>query len=84
MAKSKRRVVGKYTNVGLRILEGRTQMQVAKLLGISQQTVSKKLRGETAILLSDIGKLSKKMKVPVTYFFKGYEGSPSAFPKKTK
>jgi len=82
MGKSKRRVRGKYTNIGSRIAQDRTQAQLAKMLGISQQTVSKKLRGETAILLSDLEKLAKKMKVSPAWFFEGYDGAPSAFPKK--
>jgi transcriptional regulator with XRE-family HTH domain len=45
---------------------------VAKALGISQQTVSKKLRGETAILLSDLERIARKFKLPVTWFFEGY------------
>jgi hypothetical protein len=46
---------------------------VLSALGISQQTVSKKLRGETAILLSDLERIAKKFKLPVTWFFEGYK-----------
>ena len=56
---------------------GKRQHAIAKALKISQQTVSKKLRGETAILLSDLEKLSKYYKVPVTYFFEPEDLSPA-------
>ena len=79
------RQVGRYTNIGCRIVsKGGTQVKISKMLGISQQTVSKKLRGETAIMLSDLEKLSKRMKVPITFFFEGYEGAPSAMPKRRR
>ena len=71
MAKRKRRIRN-YSRIGTRIAELGTQAFVAKALGISQQTVSKKLRGETAILLSDLERIAKKFKLPVTWFFEGY------------
>ncbi len=64
------RKVRDYTAIGDRITTlGRRQRQIADVLGVSQQTVSKKLRGETAILLSDLEKLGAHYKVPLTYFF---------------
>ncbi len=71
MAKRKRRI-RKYNRIGHRIAELGTQAVVAKALGISQQTVSKKLRGETAILLSDLERIAKKFKLPVIWFFERY------------
>lgn len=71
------RKIRAYTAVGRRIASvGKRQHAIAKALKISQQTVSKKLRGETAILLSDFEKLSKYYKVPVTFFFEPEDLSP--------
>ena len=58
-----------YTEVGRRIAAlGKRQKHIARILGISQQSVSKKLRGETAILLRDLERLSEAYGVPLTYF----------------
>jgi transcriptional regulator with XRE-family HTH domain len=63
------RKVRAYTKVGRRIAElGGRQHKIARVLGVSQQTVSKKLRGETAILLSDLETLARHYRVPVSYF----------------
>ena len=72
------RKIRAYTAVGKRIASvGKLQNAIAKALKVSQQTVSKKLRGETAILLSDLEKLSTYYKVPVTYFFEPEDMSPA-------
>ena len=64
------RKVRDYVLIGHRIVAlGRRQRHIAAVLGVSQQTVSKKLRGETAILLSDIERLAAHYSVPMTYFF---------------
>jgi transcriptional regulator with XRE-family HTH domain len=64
------RITRDYTEVGRRIAAlGKRQTNIARSLGVSQQTVSKKLRGECAILLSDLEMLSKVYGVPLTYFF---------------
>lgn len=64
------RKVKAYTKIGFRMAElGERQRKLAKVLRVSQQTVSKKLRGETAILLSDLERLASYYKVPLTYFF---------------
>ena len=68
----KKRVVRKYNRIGTRLAELGRQVDLAKALGVSQQTVSKKLRGECAIMLSDLERLAKKFKIPVTWFFEGY------------
>ncbi len=69
------RRVRDYTAIGDRITTlGRRQRQIADVLGVSQQTVSKKLRGETAILLSDLEKLGAHYNVPLTYFFEEEPG----------
>jgi plasmid maintenance system antidote protein VapI len=64
------RKVRAYTDVGRRIAAacGR-QREIARVLHVSQQTVSKKLRGETAILLSDLETLSQHFGIPLSYFF---------------
>ena len=72
------RKIRAYTAVGKRIASlGNRQRLLAKVLRISQQTISKKLRGETAILLSDLQKLAKHYKVPLTFFFEPEEMSPA-------
>ena len=65
--------IRQYTRIGHRIAELGRQADLAKALGLSQQTISKKLRGETAILLADLERIAKKFKLPVTWFFEGYE-----------
>jgi transcriptional regulator with XRE-family HTH domain len=68
----------KYTKVGRRIAAlARRQKDIARTLGISQQSVSKKLRGETAILLSDLEALSEAYNVPLTYFFEEGPAEPA-------
>ena len=64
------RKVRAYTPLGARIAAlGKRQRELARVLRVSQQTISKKLRGETAIMVSDLEKLGKHYKVPLTYFF---------------
>lgn len=73
----KRRRVCAYTEIGRRIAAlGKRQRHLAAVLSVSQQTISKRLRGETAILLSDLEKLGKHYDVPLTYFFEEEESSP--------
>jgi transcriptional regulator with XRE-family HTH domain len=63
------RKIRDYSAVGKRIAAlGVRQVDLAKALGVSQQTISKKLRGETAIFLSDLEKLAKKFKRPICFF----------------
>ena len=64
------RKVRAYTPLGVKIAAiGKRQRELARVLRVSQQTISKKLRGETAIMVSDLEKLGKHYKVPLTYFF---------------
>ena len=73
-----RRGVAAYTPIGRRIAalgRGR-QRELAKVLGMSQQSVSKKLRGETGLLVTDLVRLSRHYGVPPGYFFKDYEQEP--------
>jgi transcriptional regulator with XRE-family HTH domain len=71
------RKIRAYSAVGKRIASlGKRQVAIAKAMKISQQTVSKKLRGECAILLSDLEKLAKHYEVPVTYFFEPEDVDP--------
>jgi len=72
MARRKRRIRN-YTRIGSRLAELGRQADLAKALGVSQQTVSKKLRGECAIMLADLERLAKKFSIPVTWFFEGYQ-----------
>ncbi len=72
----KRGAVRQYTTLGERIvkLAGGRQKPIAKALGVSQQTVSKKMRGECAIIVSDLEKLSVVFRVGMDYWFPGEEG----------
>lgn len=65
-----KRVRRKYTQIGARMAAlASGQRELAKVLRVTQQTVSKKLRGDTEILLSDIERLSQAYGVPMAYFF---------------
>lgn len=65
-----------YAEIGRRIADfGERQRSIAKVLRVSQQTVSKKLRGETAILITDLERLASHYKVPLTYFFEEEKAS---------
>ena len=71
------RKVRAYTDIGWRIARlGKRQHEIARVLGVSQQTVSKKLRGETAIFYADLQALAKHYKVPLTYFVEEEEKNP--------
>jgi len=68
----------RYTPLGNRIIElGGQQSVLAQILQVSQQTISKKLRGLCAISVSDLEKLAKHFKVPMTAFFEaaGLDGA---------
>ena len=65
--------IRQYCRIGHRLAELGRQADLAKALGVSQQTISKKLRGECTIMLSDLERIAKKFKVPVTWFFEGYK-----------
>lgn len=69
MRRPKRGKKADYSNLGTRIRQLGTQMELAKALKLSQQTVSKKLRGQTSVLVADLELLAKKFKVPMTWFF---------------
>ena len=64
----KKRKLRKYTDLGEQIAgltdpkKGGVQAQLAKALGVSQQTVSCKLRGTCAISVADLERLAKKFK----------------------
>jgi transcriptional regulator with XRE-family HTH domain len=49
------------------------QVDVAKALKLAQQTVSKKLRGECTVTISDLAKLARKIKQPIGVFFEPEE-----------
>lgn len=66
---AKRGVVRKYTPVGRRIARFGPQYVLARILGVSQQTISKKLRGKCVIKLSDLETLAEKLGVPIGAFF---------------
>ena len=66
-----------YTQIGKRIaaLAGR-QQDIAEILGVTQQSISKKLRGDTAILVADLERLAEHFSVPLTYFFEDKPARP--------
>ena len=70
MARKAKRGLAAYSKYGKRISALGLQREIAKALGLSQQTVSKKLRGVILLTVPDLEKLSKKFKVPMTYFVK--------------
>ena len=57
-----------YTKYGDRIAALGVQREIAGALGVTQQTVSKKLQGQTVLTVPDLEKLSKKFNLPMTYF----------------
>ena len=73
MSKKRGRKHFKYTPLGKRMAAlaktTNVQIELGKVLGVEQQTISKKLRGECAILVSDLRKLAKRYRVKMTYFF---------------
>ena len=59
-----------YTNMGSRVAQlAKNQEEIADVLGLTQQSVSGKLRGDISFSLDDLSLLSKRFGVPVTYFF---------------
>jgi transcriptional regulator with XRE-family HTH domain len=59
----KRRTYGRYTPLGKWFSETvGTQVKIAKIMGVSQQTCSKRMRGECAITLKQFAKIAKKLK----------------------
>ncbi len=67
-----------YTRIGHRLAKLGQQRELSKALGLSQQTVSKKLRGGCVIMLADLERLAKKFGKPFPWFFEGY--GPKDFP----
>lgn len=64
------RKVLSYTQLGQRIASlVQSQEEVARILNLTQQSVSGKLRGEIAISLEDLQRLAKHHDVPLSYFF---------------
>ena len=61
-----------YRRLGKRIATLGTQAEIARALGVSQQTVSKKLRGETAILVKDLERLARRFRLSMGWFFEGW------------
>jgi transcriptional regulator with XRE-family HTH domain len=49
------------------------EVELAKALKVSQQTISKKLRGECAISVSDLETLARKFKRHMMWFFQDWK-----------
>lgn len=65
--RKKKRVLKKYTELGHIICDatGLTQTKLSKKWKISQQTCSKRLRGESAITMKDLAVLAKRCKLKI-------------------
>jgi len=60
--------------LGERIAElGGGQRDIARVLDVSQQTVSKKLRGETQVFVADLEMLAAHYGVHPSYFFEDWK-----------
>lgn len=60
---------GKYTRLGKRLAELGSQCRLAEALKLSQQTVSKKLRGEVPITVRELDTVGKYFGHPIHWFF---------------
>ena len=67
--KARKGLKGDYCPLGVRIRQLGSQLVLAKALGLSQTSVSKKLRGESSLLVYDLGVLAKKFNKPMAWFF---------------
>ena len=61
-----------YRRLGRRIATLGRQQELAGVLGLTQQTVSKKLRGEAAILVADLERLARHYRLRMGWFFEGW------------
>ena len=70
----RKRKIGKYNAVGERIIKlGRRQIALAKLLDVSQQSVSKKLRGDVDWRVSELVHIAAQYEVTVSDLLEGYD-----------
>jgi len=66
-----------YTRIGKRIAAlAKNQVELGRIVGVSKQAISLKLRGKAAILVADLEKLVHHYGVPMAYFFKEPQASP--------
>jgi len=68
-----------YTSYGKRIAALGTQAEIAEAMGLSQQTVSSKLRGRSETTLPDLEKIARHYSVPMTYFFEDGPCDPELY-----
>ena len=67
----------RYTELGRKIAElAQNQAELARVLGLSQQSISGKLRGRIGITIKDLEKLSKHYDVSIFYFVSESTVSP--------
>ena len=67
----------KYTELGSKIAElAKNQVELARVLGLSQQSISGKLRGRIGITIKDLATLSKHYDVSIFYFVSASKVSP--------
>jgi len=66
----KKHVHREYTKLGERIASlAKNQRELGRVLRVSQQTISKKLRGGCAILVSDLETIALHYGVKMAWFF---------------
>ena len=69
----KRRSPERFSRLGKRIIAlGDKQLAIGRILGVTQQTVSKKLLGETGISIVDLEMLAVHYDVHISYFFEDW------------
>jgi transcriptional regulator with XRE-family HTH domain len=62
-----------YSRLGKRLAAlDKRQSDIARVMGISQQSVSKKLRGEIYVTVAEIEMLAAHYGVPITHFFEDW------------
>ena len=58
----------RYTEVGRKVATLGKQYDLAKVINVSQQAISAKMRGESDFTTTELAKLARHYKVPVFYF----------------
>lgn len=67
-----------HTPIGKKIYAlAANQTELAKILGLTQQSISGKMNGKIAVTLKDLDLLSEAYDVPILYFVSGPEVTPA-------
>jgi transcriptional regulator with XRE-family HTH domain len=71
------KIGSRYTDLGRKISNlGSNQVELSKILELTQQSISGKLTGKIAVTFKDLEMLSKKFDVPIVYFFSSADVTP--------